>query len=88
MSWRPEFAVDSGKWTTNGLRFATKEEAEDYVLDLAMRWTTVRETRAVECDDPVNYTYHDHQLRPVEGITVRATRMLDQMPIPTSWSCR
>jgi hypothetical protein len=25
----------------------------------------------------VNYTYHDHQLRPVEGITVRATRMLD-----------
>ena len=59
------------------MRFATKQEAEDYVSELAIRWTAVRETRAVECDDPVNYTYHDHQLRPVEGITVRATRMLD-----------
>jgi hypothetical protein len=77
MSWRAEYADDSGRWTTNGLRFATKQEAEDYVSELAIRWTAVRETRAVECDDPVNYTYHDHQLRPVEGITVRATRMLD-----------
>ena len=63
MSWRPEFVDDSGKRTTNGLRFGTKKEAEDYVLDLAMRWTSVRDTRVVECDDPVNYTYHDHQLR-------------------------
>ena len=77
MSWRAEYADDSGRWTTNGLRFATKQEAEDYVSELAIRWTAVRETRAVECDDPVNYTYHDHQLRPVEGITVRAMRMLD-----------
>jgi len=62
---------------TCGLRFATKEEAEAYALDLSLHYTMVRDTRAVEVDDPVNYTYHDHQLRAVEGITVRATRMLD-----------
>ena len=62
---------------TCGLRFAPKEEAEAYALDLSLHYTMVRDTRAVEVDDPVNYTYHDHQLRPVEGITVRATRMLD-----------
>jgi hypothetical protein len=70
-------AVGDDKWVTNGPRFATKEEAEAYVLDLSLHYTMVRDTRAVEVDDPVNYTYHDHQLRAVEGITVRATRMLD-----------
>ena len=86
MSWRAEYADDSGRWTTNGLRFATKQEAEDYVSELAIRWTAVRETRAVECDDPVNYTYHDHQLRPVSGIVVTAMRSNDvdpdQMELP------
>lgn len=78
MSWKPEvLAVGDDKWVTNGLRFATKEEAEAYALDLSLHYTMVRDTRAVEVDDPVNYTYHDHQLRPVEGITVTATRMLD-----------
>jgi hypothetical protein len=78
MSWKPEvLAVGDDKWVTNGLRFATKEEAEAYALDLSLHYTMVRDTRAVEVDDPVNYTYHDHQRRPVEGITVRATRMLD-----------
>ena len=78
MSWKPEvLAVGDDKWVTNGLRFATKEEAEAYALDLSLHYTMVRDTRAVEVDDPVNYTYHDHQLRAVEGITVRATRMLD-----------
>ena len=46
MSWRAEYADDSGRWTTNGLRFATKQEAEDYVSELAIRWTAVRETRS------------------------------------------
>jgi hypothetical protein len=86
VSWRPEFVGDSGKRTTNGLRFGTKKEAEDYVLDLAMRWTSVRDTRVVECDDPVNYTYHDHQLRPIATIVVRAMRSQetdpDQLELP------
>jgi hypothetical protein len=51
-----------------------------------MRWTSVRDTRVVECDDPVNYTYHDHQLRPIATIVVRAMRSQetdpDQLELP------
>lgn len=54
MSWKPEVIADSsGKWIANQLRFATKEEAEANVFNLMMRWTSVSDTRAVECDDPV-----------------------------------
>jgi hypothetical protein len=54
-SWAPEvIADDTGKWSRNGLRFATKEEADANVRDLYSRWTAVREYRSVETDDPVN----------------------------------
>jgi hypothetical protein len=54
MSWKPEVIADSsGQWCSNSLRFATKTEAERYVADLSYRWTAVRDTRVVECDDPV-----------------------------------
>lgn len=57
-SWVAEvIADDSGKWTRNGLRFATKEEAEGWVADLYARWTMVRQTRVVETDDPVNKSW-------------------------------
>jgi hypothetical protein len=66
MSWSPEVIADnSDKWCGNGLRFATKEEAEQNVFDLSMRWTMVRDTRVIESDEPVNYTYHDRKLRAV-----------------------
>ena len=58
MSWKPEVTTDStGKWYGNALRFATKEEAERNARDLAIRWFAVRDTRASECNDPVNYIY-------------------------------
>jgi hypothetical protein len=67
-SYKPEVIADSsGKWCGNGLRFATEQEALDNVRDLEMRWFSVRETRVVESDEPVNYTYHDRQLRHIEG---------------------
>jgi hypothetical protein len=54
-SWKPEvIADDSGKWGGNALRFARYEDAQAYVLDLALRWTAVREIRVIESDDPVN----------------------------------
>ncbi len=63
MSYAPEVIADgSGKWCGNGLRFATREEAESSAQDLMMRWYAVRETRAVESSDPVNYEYVDHRL--------------------------
>ena len=58
MSFKPEVIADnSGKWSGNALRFATREEAEANVQDLMMRWFAARDTRVVECDDPVNYSY-------------------------------
>ena len=54
-SWKAEVIADSsGKWCGNQLRFASKEEAQAYVSDLAWRWTAVRDIRVVESDDPVN----------------------------------
>jgi len=66
-SYAPEVIADnSGKWCGNQLRFATRKEAEENVFDLSMRWTSVRETRVVESDEPVNYSYVDRKLRAVE----------------------
>lgn len=63
MSWKPEVIADSsGTWCDNGLRFATREEAEANVLALAVRWFLVRETRVVETDEPVNYAWVDGAL--------------------------
>jgi len=44
-------ADSSGVWAGNALRFETRKEAEEYVNDLAMRWTAVRETRVVEVEE-------------------------------------
>jgi hypothetical protein len=63
MSWKPEVIADnSGKWTGNTLRFATKAEADAYVADLRSRWTSVRETQSIEVDEPVNYQWSDGHL--------------------------
>lgn len=39
-------------WYSNGLRFDTFEEASDYVVDLASRWTLVVRGRVVEETTP------------------------------------
>jgi len=53
----------------NALRFQTKEEAEQYVADLASRWFAVRSTRVVESDEPVNYRINNHgRAEPVESV--------------------
>ena len=68
MSWKPEVIADnSGKWCGNGLRFATQQEAEDNALDLMSRWLLVRDTRAIESPDPVNYTWGPEGLKPIAG---------------------
>ena len=68
MSWAPEVQTDlSGKWYGNALRFATLEEAQANVRDLALRWTAVLETRVVESSDPVNYAYVNGALQRLKG---------------------
>lgn len=63
-SWKPEVQTigDSDRWSTNAVRTATEDEAKAYVHDLMMRWTAVRDTRVVECEDPVSATYVDGRL--------------------------
>jgi hypothetical protein len=55
MSWAPQATTDFGQWVGNGLRFATKEEAEGYVAEFSL----VRSTRVVESSDPVNYAWEN-----------------------------
>lgn len=58
MSWKPEVQTDNtGKWYGNALRFATEAEAKANAEDLMLRWMAVREIRATESDDPVNYKW-------------------------------
>jgi hypothetical protein len=69
-SYKAEVMVcgEPGSWHSNALRFATRQDAERYVLDLAGRWTAVVETRVIECDDPVYDPYPVcHRPRVVES---------------------
>jgi hypothetical protein len=56
MSWKPEVIVleEPGRWLSNGLRFATEQEALDNARNLMGRWILVTKYRATECSDPVN----------------------------------
>jgi hypothetical protein len=60
MSYKPEVKTAGDvAWVGNTLRFETEREAEHYVIDLAFRWTAVKDYRVVTSDDPVNYTWND-----------------------------
>ena len=78
MSFKPEVIADSsGQWCGNALRFATREEAEANIQDLMMRWFAVRDTRVVECDDPVSCSYIDHKLLPIPAAEITPVPALD-----------
>ena len=47
-------ATGEKNYSGNGLRFATKEQAEEYALDLMGRWTAVEQYRVLESEEPVN----------------------------------
>ena len=54
-SYRAEVVAErGGKWSGNGLRFATEREAKIYVANLTMRWTLVTDTRVVASRELVN----------------------------------
>jgi hypothetical protein len=55
LSWAPQATTDSGQWVGNGLRFATREEAEAYVAE----FSSVRSTRVIESSDQVNYRWEN-----------------------------
>ena len=60
MAWKPEVKVagNGGKWSQNGLVFATEREAYASAAALMNRWMLVEDCRAVEVSDDehkVNY---------------------------------
>lgn len=57
-SWKPEVFVE-GKWAGNGLRFATKDEAERSGRELLSRWFVPTDSRATESSDYPNYRLTD-----------------------------
>jgi len=64
VSWKPQIQVAGDqKWYDNAVRFATRVEAEKYARDLFYRWTSAKNQRATESDDPVNASW-------VEGAVV------------------
>ena len=56
-SFKPavEVAGEAGRYHTNNLAFATREEAERSARDLMSRWMLVTNWSVVESDQPVNY---------------------------------
>ena len=68
MSFKPEVSTDGGRtFHQNALAFATREEAETSARDLMSRWMLVTDWRAVESDQPVNYTLKGGALEAVDG---------------------
>ena len=68
MSYKPEVqtAGDGDHWSSSAVRFATYDEADMYVQDLALRWTAVKDWRVSECEDPVNYRIADGKLQRID----------------------
>lgn len=61
MSWKPEVEVN-GQWSRNALVFETQEEAETSARELFGRWMLTTGYRAVEVDEPVNYSLVNGEL--------------------------
>ena len=60
MSWKPAVQVYGEEpFYQNGQTFATKEEAEKSAQNRMWNWTLVRDCRADESDEPVNYKWVD-----------------------------
>jgi hypothetical protein len=61
MSWASYVTTsgDNGKFSTNGLRFATEAEADQYGKDLAGRWFAVIKWESRQTEDPVNSKIED-----------------------------
>jgi hypothetical protein len=58
MSYKAEVQADStGAWSSNSLRFTTEAEAKIYAADLEWRWTSVRQWRVTECNEPTTHRW-------------------------------
>lgn len=64
MSYKVEVESPTGSWSSNSLRFATKEEAEAAGRELLSRWAVPISSRATETpNDPANRRFDFEQGR-------------------------
>ena len=56
-SFKPEVLIN-GTWSTNGLRFATIEEAEASANELMSRWFVPEAGRVTVSNDPVQHRFN------------------------------
>ena len=55
MSYKAEvLTIGDDIYYGNGLRFKEMKDAEDYALDLSLRWLAVKDYRVVESKDSPN----------------------------------
>jgi hypothetical protein len=65
-SWKVEVKTyGENKWSSNGLRFATEDEAKEAAKDLAARWTMLEHWRTERSFDAVNYKWENGKAEPV-----------------------
>lgn len=50
-------------WVSNGIRFASRDEADSYGFDLAWRWLAVTEWEVQESTEQVNYQWNEGKLQ-------------------------
>ena len=59
LSWACGVKTDGDlNWVTNGLRFVTESEAENYGRDLDSRWLVRKELKSLETPDKPNTLFH------------------------------
>jgi len=64
-SFKVEVHTRPDDWSSNGLRFATREEADAYGDELLSRWTMPDTYRVAVSADPVNYVFKDGRAQPI-----------------------
>ena len=63
-SYKYEVHLDR-QWSSNSVRFATRQEAEAASRELLSRWLAPSDGRVVESNDPVNYRFDAEQNRAI-----------------------
>jgi hypothetical protein len=68
MSWKLEieYVGKEGKWASNAIRFATKEEALSDAHSFRQNWLMENQYRVTESTDPVSHRWENGRLIPLD----------------------
>lgn len=63
---------EPGEWHSNSIRLVSYADAQAYGRMKQNSWTLVTSYRVRQSNDPVNYSYADGRLQPIEAVIVAA----------------